>query len=29
MVLDCLSDPIRLAIVYQLALQEGVSSELR
>ncbi|KGT80788.1 ArsR family transcriptional regulator [Bradyrhizobium japonicum] len=28
MVLDCLSDPIRLAIVYQLAQQEGVSSEL-
>lgn len=27
-VLDCLSDPIRLAIVYQLARQEGVSSEL-
>ena len=29
MVLDCLSDPIRLAIVYQLAQQERVSSELR
>lgn len=29
MVLDCLSDPIRLAIVYQLARQEHVSSELR
>lgn len=29
MVLDCLSDPIRLAIVYQLAQQEHVSSELR
>ena len=29
MVLDCLSDPIRLAIVYQLARQERVSSELR
>lgn len=28
MVLDCLSDPIRLAIVYQLARQERVSSEL-
>jgi DNA-binding transcriptional ArsR family regulator len=28
-VLDCLSDPIRLAIVYQLARQERVSSELR
>ncbi|MDA9533111.1 MULTISPECIES: ArsR/SmtB family transcription factor [unclassified Bradyrhizobium] len=28
MVLDCLSDPIRLAIVYQLAEQERVSSEL-
>ncbi|AJA60612.1 helix-turn-helix transcriptional regulator [Bradyrhizobium japonicum] len=28
MVLDCLSDPIRLAIVYQLAQQERVSSEL-
>lgn len=28
MVLDCLSDPIRLAIVYQLAQQEHVSSEL-
>lgn len=28
-VLDCLSDPIRLAIVYQLAQQERVSSELR
>jgi DNA-binding transcriptional ArsR family regulator len=28
MVLDCLSDPIRLAIVYQLAQQQGVSSEL-
>ncbi|OKO86142.1 helix-turn-helix transcriptional regulator [Bradyrhizobium sp. AS23.2] len=27
-VLDCLSDPIRLAIVYQLAQQERVSSEL-
>ncbi|MCK1362678.1 ArsR family transcriptional regulator [Bradyrhizobium sp. 199] len=27
-VLDCLSDPIRLAIVYQLARQERVSSEL-
>ena len=29
LVLDCLSDPIRLAIVYQLAQQERVSSELR
>jgi DNA-binding transcriptional ArsR family regulator len=29
MVLDCLSDPIRLAIVYQLAHWERVSSELR
>jgi DNA-binding transcriptional ArsR family regulator len=29
MVLDCLSDPIRLAIVYQLAQRERVSSELR
>jgi DNA-binding transcriptional ArsR family regulator len=29
MVLDCLSDPIRLAIVYQLAQQERVSTELR
>lgn len=29
LVLDCLSDPIRLAIVYQLARQEGVGSELR
>ncbi|MBR0714426.1 helix-turn-helix transcriptional regulator [Bradyrhizobium liaoningense] len=29
MVLDCLSDPIRLAIVYQLAQQERVSNELR
>lgn len=29
MVLDCLGDPIRLAIVYQLARQERVSSELR
>ncbi|MFT4121568.1 ArsR/SmtB family transcription factor [Bradyrhizobium sp.] len=29
MVLDCLGDPIRLAIVYQLAQQERVSSELR
>ena len=28
MVLDCLSDPIRLAIVYQLAQQERVSIEL-
>ncbi|RXH30886.1 ArsR/SmtB family transcription factor [Bradyrhizobium zhanjiangense] len=28
MVLDCLSDPIRLAIVYQLAQQKRVSSEL-
>ena len=28
MVLDWLSDPIRLAIVYQLAQQERVSSEL-
>jgi DNA-binding transcriptional ArsR family regulator len=28
MVLDCLSDPIRVAIVYQLAQQERVSSEL-
>ena len=28
MVLDCLRDPIRLAIVYQLAQQERVSSEL-
>lgn len=28
MVLDCLSDPIRLAIVYQLAQQERVSGEL-
>ena len=28
LVLDCLSDPIRLAIVYQLAQQERVSSEL-
>lgn len=28
MVLDCLSDPIRLAIAYQLAQQERVSSEL-
>lgn len=28
MVLDCLSDPIRLAIVYQLAQQERVNSEL-
>ena len=28
MVLDCLSDPIRLAIVYQLTQQERVSSEL-
>ena len=28
MVLDCLSDPIRLAIVFQLAQQERVSSEL-
>ena len=28
MVLDCLSDPIRLAIVYQLARQERVSSEM-
>lgn len=28
LVLDCLSDPIRLAIVYQLAQQEPVSSEL-
>ncbi|TYL84400.1 ArsR/SmtB family transcription factor [Bradyrhizobium cytisi] len=28
LVLDCLSDPIRLAIVYQLAQQEAVSSEL-
>lgn len=28
MVLDCLSDPIRLAIVYQLAQHERVSSEL-
>lgn len=28
MLLDCLSDPIRLAIVYQLARQERVSSEL-
>lgn len=28
LVLDCLSDPIRLAIVYQLARQEHVSSEL-
>lgn len=28
MVLDCLSDPIRLAIVYQLAQQERVTSEL-
>ncbi|QQN63549.1 helix-turn-helix transcriptional regulator [Bradyrhizobium diazoefficiens] len=28
LVLDCLSDPIRLAIVYQLAQQEHVSSEL-
>ncbi|GLR96631.1 MULTISPECIES: ArsR/SmtB family transcription factor [Bradyrhizobium] len=28
MVLDCLSDPIRLAIVYQLAQQERVSNEL-
>ena len=28
-VLDCLSDPIRLAIVYQLARQERFSSELR
>jgi DNA-binding transcriptional ArsR family regulator len=27
MVLDCLSDPIRLAIVYQLAQQQGVSSD--
>src|SRR5437764_1096983 len=29
MVLDCLSDPIRLAIVYRLAQQEAVMSELR
>ncbi|WP_409191955.1 ArsR/SmtB family transcription factor [Bradyrhizobium sp. RDM4] len=29
MVLDCLSDPIRLAIVYRLAQQERVSIELR
>ena len=29
MVLDCLSDPIRLAIVYQLAQHERVSTELR
>ena len=29
MVLDCLSDPIRLAIVYQLARHEHGSSELR
>lgn len=29
MVLDCLSDPIRLAIVYQLARQERGSNELR
>jgi DNA-binding transcriptional ArsR family regulator len=29
MILDCLSDPIRLAIVYHLARQERVSSELR
>ncbi|OSI28056.1 ArsR/SmtB family transcription factor, partial [Bradyrhizobium canariense] len=28
MVLDCLSDPIRLAIVYHLAQQERVSGEL-
>ncbi|MBR0836486.1 helix-turn-helix transcriptional regulator [Bradyrhizobium manausense] len=28
LVLDCLSDPIRLAIVYQLAQQERVSNEL-
>lgn len=28
MVLDCLSDPIRLAIVHQLARQEHVRSEL-
>src|SRR3954464_3110045 len=28
MVLDCLGDPIRLAIVYQLAQQEPVSGEL-
>jgi len=28
LILDCLSDPIRLAIVYQLAQQERVSSEL-
>ncbi|MGY4511946.1 ArsR/SmtB family transcription factor [Bradyrhizobium sp. USDA 3650] len=28
MVLDCLSDPIRLAIVYQLAQQDHVSGEL-
>ncbi len=28
-VLDCLSDPIRLAIVHQLARQERFSSELR
>lgn len=28
MVLDCLSDPTRLAIVYQLAQQERVRSEL-
>ncbi|WP_439359909.1 ArsR/SmtB family transcription factor [Bradyrhizobium sp. DASA03007] len=28
MVLDCLSDPIRLAIVYQLAQQKRVSGEL-
>ena len=29
MVLDCLSDPIRLAIVYHLAQHERDSSELR
>ena len=29
MVLDCLSDPIRLAIVYHLARHEHGSSELR
>src|SRR3954452_8808577 len=28
MILDCLSDPIRLAIVYQLAQQDHVSGEL-
>jgi DNA-binding transcriptional ArsR family regulator len=29
MVLDCLSDPIRLAIVYILARREGAATELR